>query len=330
MRNERNYELQITNYQFELIGPAAAWLSVQREGEEIILRPKEPLPCRCTIRPAALFQQDRGFPDVNTVMGRLTFPRGATEPQRYRPYTRDPHRHLRVVFLPVETMPDDDWFASPTRWRNNEAIARRLLHEACIPWNGLAEGDVEELVRFVVWPEPLEGCVLHALTQWSAGRGECVIEIGSFRGRSLTMLAMALRGAERDSLLLSVDPHEDEPHNHAHCRLALAQIGEEKRLVSFACQSDRAFRVLRPSSASLVFVDGNHSFAQVVADFENYRRLVAPGGCIVFHDYGYGNHNGRPEADPEVRPAIDEHVMAAEDFRPMLLAHTLFAFQRKA
>ena len=50
---------------------------------------------------------------------------------------------------------------------------------------------------------------------------------------------------------------------------------------------------------------------------------------MVFHDYGYGNHNGLPEADPDVRRAIDDHVMSADGFRPLLLAHTQFAFMKE-
>ncbi|MCH7704519.1 MAG: class I SAM-dependent methyltransferase, partial [Planctomycetes bacterium] len=116
------------------------------------------------------------------------------------------------------------------------------------------------------------------------------------------------------------------PHNREHVRLALRQIGEEARLVSFACTSVRACRVLAPECASLIFIDGDHAYDQVVADFENYRGLLAPGGCLVFHDYGYGNHNGRPEADPDVRRAVDQRVRSAHGFRPLLLAHTQFAF----
>jgi hypothetical protein len=55
---------------------------------------------------------------------------------------------------------------------------------------------------------------------------------------------------------------------------------------------------------------------------------LAPGGCIAFHDYGYGNHTGGFEADPEVRHAVDARVMTADGFKPVLLAHTQFAFQK--
>ena len=181
------------------IGQPVAWLDIKRQGDSVVLRPHGPMPKRCTIRPAALFSQDRGFPDVSTVMGRVTFARGSTSEQTYRAYTCDPQRRLRELFFPVEAMPDDEWPTSGQRWSNYQAIAKRLLAAADVPWHGLSNRDVTELVDFVPWPEPLEGCLLHALTQWTHQRGQCVIEIGSLRGRSLSMLAMALRGVTNGS-----------------------------------------------------------------------------------------------------------------------------------
>jgi len=313
-----------------MIGQGGAWFSLEKDGDGVIVQPRQPLPCRCMIRAAALFQQDRGrdraFPDVNMVMGRLCFARGGTDAQRFVPYTLDPQRRLKELFLPVETAPEDDWPVSVTRWRNAQAIAKRLLAAADVTWSGLSPDEIDTLVDNVVWSEPLEGCLLHALTQWTQDRGECVIEIGSFRGRSISMLALALRATNSPAKIISIDPHHDQPTNAEHVRLAMGQLGESKRLVQFPGESDVAWRLLRPGCASLVFVDGKHSYDQVVADFEHYKDILAPGGCMVFHDYGYGNHNGRPEADPEVRPAIDKHVMACEAFKPLLLAHTQFSF----
>lgn len=37
----------------------------------------------------------------------------------------------------------------------------------------------------------------------------------------------------------------------------------------------------------VVFIDGNHSYEYVFGDALNCRRLLAPGGFIVFHDYDY-------------------------------------------
>lgn len=326
---DKDYTLQQTSVSFSLFGALREAFTAESDEHEIVIRPKQPLSRRCTIRPAALFEHEHGFPDVNTVMGRLVFASGSTQAQRYRPFTLDEHRRLCEVFLPIEAMPDDDWTTSTCRWFNYQTMAHRLLEAAGESWGGLSDRDVDELVRFVPWPEPLEGCILHALVQRTARRGVCVVEIGSFRGRSLSMMAMALRGVDSDSTLISIDPHLDEPHNQAHVRLALAQIGEEDRLVQFRCTSDRASKLLRQGSASLVFVDGDHAFDQVLSDFNHFRDILAPGGCLLFHDYGYGDHNGRPEADPEVRKAIDHHVLADATLSPLLLAHTLFAFVKR-
>jgi len=312
-----------------LIGQAGAWFAIEKDEDAILVTPRQSLPCRCTIRVAALFEQDRGFFDANTVMGRLNFPRGATETQRYVPYTHDPQRSLRELFLPVETMPEDDWPVSVGRWRNYQAIAKRLLASAGVSWGGLIPEEIDALVANVVWPEPLEGCLLHALVQRFHSVGDCVVEIGSFRGRSATALAMGLAGVSSPAKIVSIDPHLEHPHNVDHVRIALAQIGEGDRLVQFRGTSGEAHKLIRPESASLVFVDGDHSYEQVVADFENYRGIVAPGGCLVFHDYGYGDHNRREEADPGVRRAVDQHVMTANDFTPLLLGHTQFAFTKR-
>ncbi len=309
-----------------MIGQEGAWFSVEKDGEGVIVQPRHPLPCRCTIRVAALFQQDRGFPDVNTVMSRLCFPRGETKAQRYEPYTLDAERNLKELFLPVETTPEDDWPVSVSRWRNYQAIARRLLTAADVSWSGLSSEDIQSLVTNMVWPEPLEGCLLHALTQSTHECGDCVVEIGSFRGRSASMLALALRGVNSPAKIISIDPHADQPTNFDHVRLAMNQLGEADRLIQYRGGSDEAWKLLRPGCASLVFVDGDHSYDQLLSDFDHYKDVLAPGGCMVFHDYGYGNHSGREEADPDVRQAIDSHVMKAEGFTPLLLAHTQLAF----
>ncbi len=311
------------------VGQPAAWFSFTREGDAVIVRPSTPLPRRCTIRPAALFRQDGGFHDVSTVMGWMAFARGTTQPQVYRPFTRDPKRHLRELFFPIEAMPEDIWPTSANRWSNHQAIAKRLLGTAEVSWGGLSARDVEELVKYVIFEEPLEGCILHALSQWTHQRGQCVIEIGSLCGRSGSILAMALRGAGSNSPFISVDPHAEQPHNIEHVRLALRQLGEEDRLVQIKQRSDDVARLLGHEIASLVFIDGDHSYQQVLADFRNYRDVLAPGGCMLFHDNGFGDHNGLPDLHPGVGRVIAEEVMAGPGFRPLLLAHTLFAFVKE-
>jgi predicted O-methyltransferase YrrM len=312
-----------------LVGEAGAWLSLERADGAIVLRPNGPMPRRCTIRPVAIFEHEFGFHDANTVMGRIVFSNGATEPQTYRPFTRDPKRKLVELFFPVEPMPTDDWPNSPKRWAHCQAIAKRLLNLVEVPWRGFTAAEIEKLVRFVHRPEPLDACLLHALAQWRHELGRCILEIGSFRGSSASVFAMALEGVGSDAPLISVDPHEEQPVNLAHVRLALEQIGQSRRLVQIPLRSDAASALLRPGIASLIFIDGDHGCEQVLADFRNYADLLAPGGCMLFHDYGCGDHNSLPDTNPGVREAVDRHVFGDKRFRPLLLAHTLLAFVKQ-
>ncbi len=335
-----------------LIGQAGAWFELEREGESVVIRPTRALPRRCTIRPAALFRHNRttgthgsagaspsqcgsagaspshgaDFPDISTVMGRLVFASGATEPQRYTPFTRDPQRELRELFLPVEPMPDDDWLNSAVRWTNAVAVTRRLRAEASITWKGLPADQIERLVNFVHCTEPVESCTLHALAQHFHQRGGCVIEIGSFRGRSLSALALGLRSVGSEAKIISIDPHTEQPLNEQQVRLTLSQLGEQGRVVQYVGPSDEACKILRPGCASLIFIDGDHGRRQVIKDFENYVDILAPGGCMAFHDYGFGNHAGQADAQPDVRPAVDECVFGHPAFKPLLLAQVLMAF----
>jgi predicted O-methyltransferase YrrM len=49
----------------------------------------------------------------------------------------------------------------------------------------------------------------------------------------------------------------------------------------------------------LLFIDGDHSYEGVKADFANYSSLVRPGGLIVLHDIvpDYSTRHGKPTAN---------------------------------
>ena len=319
-----------TEVPITLIGPAADWFKLTRDDNTIVIQPVNPLPARCMIKSSAMFLQDRGFPEMNVVMGRLLFSPGSTEPQPYQPFTRDPHRGFREIILSTEPSPDDALLSSHARWSNNITLAKRLLSAADVHWPGLQNDTIQQLVNDEPWLEPMEGCLLHALTSHTLSSGQCVVEIGSLRGQSLCMLARSLAEVGSESKLISIDPHTNQPLHLDQTRLSLAKIGQEKRLIQHQCTSDEAIKFLTPKSASLIFVDGDHSFNQVIADIQNYREILAPGGIFVFHDYGYGLHNGKEDVVPGVRPAIDEHVFTDDHFQPLLLGHTLLAFRKNA
>ena len=311
-----------------LVGDGSEWFDILPEGDAVVIQPREPLPRRCVLKPMALFRDGRGFPEICTAMGRLHFVRGHSDPVTYRPFTLDANRHLEAMFFPIESMPDDELPASAARWRNWATIARRLCDEAELRWSGLPDDQIEVLVRYVPWHGPVEGCLLHALVEHYHPRGDCVMEIGSLRGNSAFLMSLALEASGSESALVSIDPHIEQPWNAEHVRIALRQLGQERRLVQIPLISDSAWKLLRPESAGLIFVDGDHSAVQVAREIDRYADLLAPGGCLVFHDYGFGLHNGQPEAHPGVRQAVDAELMNSDTFRPIALAHMTMAFEK--
>ncbi len=312
------------------LGQHAQYFGFNRDEDAIHIQPRNALPQRCSIRPMGIFQNSRGYPEACTAMGRLHFSSGMTEPLEYRAFTHDSERCLKELFFPAEASPyDDDWMPSVQRWRNWETVTKHLLHRTNIDWAGLCDDDIDQLLQFQSWTEPIEPCVHHALAQTFHDRGECVIEVGSLQGRSASIFAMALQGVGSDAPIISIDPHSDQPCNLDHVRVSLSQIGQQRRLIQMPYTSDQAGQWIRPESASLIYIDGDHTYSPVVSDIEIYCDLLAPGGCIAFHDYGFGKHNGQPDPHPDVRRAVDELMFGSDKFRPLLLSHVLMVFVKE-
>ena len=48
---------------------------------------------------------------------------------------------------------------------------------------------------------------------------------------------------------------------------------------------DEARRITK--NFNLLFIDGDHSYESVKADWETYKEFLRPGSIIIFHDYGW-------------------------------------------
>lgn len=69
---------------------------------------------------------------------------------------------------------------------------------------------------------------------------------------------------------------------------------------------DQVYRDVGAGQADILFIDGDHSHGGVVADWNNYHRLVKRGGWVVFDDYSDSVHS------PEVKGAVDAIVAACQ------------------
>ena len=104
-----------------------------------------------------------------------------------------------------------------------------------------------------------------------------VVEIGRFKGGTSFLFAAA--GAE----LLSIDfDLEGEAQRAPDLIEALKQFGLRDR-VRLVVADSRAYPA-PPDTVDIVFVDGDHSYDGVTADFAHWWPALRTGGHMVFHD----------------------------------------------
>ena len=129
-----------------------------------------------------------------------------------------------------------------------------------------------------------------------------VLEIGSYCGKSTIYLAAAARAAGQ--LVVTVDHHrgseEHQPGWEYHdpalvdaatgrldtlpaLRATLAAAGLEESVVVIVGRSADVAR-LWATPLGLVFIDGGHTEAAAVTDYESWAPRVAPGGALAIHD----------------------------------------------
>jgi len=135
-------------------------------------------------------------------------------------------------------------------------------------------------------------------------RPNVVVEIGSARGRSTCVLALACRknGAGR---VYAIDPHSINPwteigtsgSTEAFLRERLSDYHlDEWCEVIVGTSADAGKSWTRP--IDLLFIDGDHSLNGVRADFEMFHPWLAPNALVVFHDTAwsyYAVRDGEPQ-----------------------------------
>jgi predicted O-methyltransferase YrrM len=120
-----------------------------------------------------------------------------------------------------------------------------------------------------------------------------VLELGTARGGTLFVLTSA---AADDAVLVAVDMPEGQRSfggNVAYQRrrrLFESFARQQQRVVYLARDSHRpetlahVRRALDDRPLDLLFIDGDHSYDGVAADFETYVPLVRRGGIVALHD----------------------------------------------
>ena len=153
-------------------------------------------------------------------------------------------------------------------------------------------------------------------------RPRTVVEIGVDEGGTLLLWT---RVAADDALLVAID---DRPLGllgsasaWAFLRRGFARDRQRVHLVvpadSHTVQTLTAVeRLLAGRAIDFLFVDGDHSFDGVKADFETYAPLVRPGGIVAFHDVATSREPDVVRFWSTIRdPRLTEEIVATREPR---------------
>jgi predicted O-methyltransferase YrrM len=148
---------------------------------------------------------------------------------------------------------------------------------------------------------PAEGMALHE-TAAAYGRLGPIMEIGSYCGKSTIYLAAAARTAGQ--FVITVDHHrgseENQPGWEYHdpslldsrsgrldtlprFRSTLAAAGLEDQVIAIVGRSADVARLWR-AELGMLFIDGGHTDAAAVADYQGWAPHLARGGALAIHD----------------------------------------------
>jgi predicted O-methyltransferase YrrM len=148
---------------------------------------------------------------------------------------------------------------------------------------------------------PAEGLALHDTVAAYARRGP-VLEVGTYCGKSTIYLAAAARAAGQ--FVITVDHHRGSEENQPgweyhdtelvdpqagrldtlpHFRSTLAASGLEDSVIAIVGRSADVSR-LWSAPLGMLFIDGGHTDAAAVADYQGWAPHLAPGGALAIHD----------------------------------------------
>jgi predicted O-methyltransferase YrrM len=230
-------------------------------------------------------------------------------------------------------------YANPLRMRVRGRFAE--YRRAGLRSSGASEADlpvprllrhrqvIETMAGIEGWLEPAEGeLLLSAAVEALRGDGaRRLVEIGSYCGRSTSVLAAAVKALSPDSRVYAIDPHkglvgslDSVLHSGSptldRFRANLRRAGVDD-VVETVLQC--SFEVDWSGAIHLLLIDGLHDYINVSRDFYHFEEFLAPGSLILFHDYA--------AYYPEVMAFVDE-LLAQGGYRRIELSHTLMLVQK--
>ncbi|MGE0609622.1 MAG: class I SAM-dependent methyltransferase [Pirellulales bacterium] len=202
-------------------------------------------------------------------------------------------------------------------WDRGYRLERRAQRELT---NRLPRTRLRALRAIIGTSSDKECCLLAHLAMQAPAGGE-IVEIGAWKGRTTAWLVEGSQLRADPLPVTSIDPH------------AFGSWDEYQRVLAEFQLPQRGLTAVRESSSqvghgwskpiSLLWIDGSHDYADVLADIRLFVPHVMPGGCVVFDDAVGGLF-------PGVEQAIQEEMAGRPGFARRATIRHLQLFAREA
>ena len=157
-----------------------------------------------------------------------------------------------------------------------------------------------------------------------------VLEIGSFKGKSTTILAKSVELAGGfgmsavDPLTLpsSTDPIDDTAGRLADVFYSTLESNGVREIVEFHQMKSEQLAAHWDRPLRLLWIDGDHTYEGAVKDFDGFAKHLQPGSLIAFHDVLH-------RSEGALR-AFCERVLLSPDFGPCGVCGSIGWSQRMA
>jgi methyltransferase family protein len=155
-----------------------------------------------------------------------------------------------------------------------------------------------------------------------------LLEIGSYHGRSTTVMATCLQSGERIVVCDAFRPGElyDDIPSPERLMLNIERVNpglRRDRIVIHECLSSE-LHLSADEKFRFIHVDGGHSAEEAYADLELCSKHVLPNGIIVMDDYHHKDYPGVAQGTDRFLAETDAFVVLADLNRHGALGRKLY------
>lgn len=151
------------------------------------------------------------------------------------------------------------------------------------------------------------------LRQLAGAQVKSAVEIGSFLGASAAAMAAGIALSRSGGRIFCIDTWENDAMT-AGRRDTMAEFTRNTRKFADFIRPVRGWSTdplvvatikREAETIDLLFIDGDHSYEGVLADWTTYSPLLSPNAIVIMHDIGWAEGVQRV-VDEEIRPRTSE------------------------